>query len=82
MVSVGRGESVVQGRRGPRQGVRQGNCNRSPRVWCACCPSTPGVNALVCAYAGILIARTSTTGAERSARFARTACVGGEASGR
>jgi hypothetical protein len=39
-------------------------------------------DAPVSAYAGILTARTSTTGAERSARFVRTARVGGQVSGR
>jgi len=43
------------------------------------CSST---DAPVSAYAGILIPRTSTTGAERNARFARTVPVGGEAAGR
>ena len=39
-------------------------------------------DASVFAYAGILTPRTSTTGAGRSARFVRTARVGGEISGR
>jgi hypothetical protein len=34
------------------------------------------------AYAGIPTPRTSTTGAERNARFARTADAGGAAAGR
>jgi hypothetical protein len=38
------------------------------------------IDAPVCVYAGILTPRTSTTGAERSARFVRTADVGDEAS--
>ena len=40
------------------------------------------IDAPVSVYAGILTPRTSTTGAERSARFVRTAGAGGEASGR
>jgi len=40
------------------------------------------IDAPASAYAGILTPRTSTTGAERSARFAWTVGVGGEASGR
>jgi hypothetical protein len=36
----------------------------------------------VSAYAGILTPHTSTTGAERSARFVRTAGVGGQVPGR
>ena len=40
------------------------------------------IDAHVSAFAGILTLRTSTTGAERNARFVRTADVGGEASGR
>jgi hypothetical protein len=40
------------------------------------------INALVSAYAGILTPHTSITGAGRSARFVRTADVGGEAPGR
>ena len=39
------------------------------------------MDAPVSAYAGIPTPRTSTTGAERSARFVGTAGVGGEASG-
>ena len=39
------------------------------------------IDAPVSACAGILTPRTSTTGAERSARFVRTAGVGGEVSG-
>ena len=39
------------------------------------------MDASVFAYAGILTLRTSTTGAERSARFARTARVTGEVPG-
>jgi hypothetical protein len=35
----------------------------------------------ISAYAGILTPRISTTGAERSARFVRTARAGGHASG-
>jgi len=40
------------------------------------------IDAPACAYAGILTPRTSTTGAERTARFVRTAAAGGHASGR
>jgi len=39
------------------------------------------IDAPACAYAGILTPRTSTTGAERSARFVRAAAAGGHASG-
>ena len=42
----------------------------------------PAKVALVSAYAGILTPRTSTTDAELSARFVRTAVVGGATPGR